>query len=978
MGSSWSFKWVLGLLLGLLVVAGCDLAITGDSETAEGLPPSVTPIFSFPTAPAVTPTAASARTSTGVPTRTALPTPTPPAAAPPLAATAIFSQVAPSVAFIDVPTSSGSGLLIADGFVLTNAHVVWPFEKVRVVFPDGSEFPDTPVAHWDRVADLALLGPIETALPLLALSSGESLPIGSDVLLIGYPGEAEEFPQPTISSGVLSRIRESELTGITFLQADAAIAGGQSGGVLLSKDGEVIGITTLSYAEDQFALAISAADALARANRLMAGEDVAGLGDRRLPTSGGQTRHVVEQGSPLAVHTFVIYAPVGTAVSVEVDGEHDASFAFSNGYGEWLEFVDDSTSGVESGSFTTEVAGPHFVHLFRESGWEPGQVEVSSNRELILYRDPDDNQVVSLGQSVWGSIDHPDDIDLFTVDLQAGEAITLHVDSVAMDPLVGVLREGGERDELVDDDDSGGGLLGYSAELHFRATESGRYLILVEDSLGYDTGGYRLSVTAASADVVPVTAPTPIPPPQEVDTPVGRMAIYQHGGEPGFSIQYPAAWEREAVDGDNAAVFVGEDGGTFTVITRDLVAEGLGRLDLDEYLEVIVQMTQEGPWGLVGDSSFAIMTPQGLPAGLLVLSAPGNAFRSSFLIHIHEESLAFQAAYISTGARHEELAPVIAYSFCTFVVGDNNDGSSESGIAECVSALEARQSELAVESESADDAEALFALGDQLARAGDYDGAIQAFTRGIELAPDSPVGYALRGQAYEIKGDAELAILDLDIALELEPGNPISYRFRASAYERLGMYERGMEDLSKAIEILPNDISLYMLRADWHWRLGRQSEALADVGEALVLNPDLAAAYNHRALIYSAGDRDDYELALKDIERALELTDPSEDEASFYNFLDTRAYIYLLQGQFNLAKADYDRVLGHGLDSPAPVLGAGLTHAGLGDRERARELLERGLEQARELQSSSPREIDPQLIDLVARAEQAVTELGSE
>lgn len=977
MGSFRSLKWVFGLMLGLLVVAGCDLAVTGDSETTVGLAPSVTPIFSFPTAPAVTPTAASARTATGVPTRTALPTPTSPAAAPPLAATAIFSQVAPSVAFIDVPTSSGSGLLIADGFVLTNAHVVWPFEKVRVVFPDGSEYPDTPVVHWDRMADLALLGPIETTLPPLALSSGESLPIGSGVLLIGYPGEAEEFPQPIISSGVLSRLRESELTGITFLQADAAIAGGQSGGVLLSKDGEVIGITTF-YAKGQFALAISAADALARANRLLAGEDVAGLGDRRLPTSGGQTRHVITQESPHAVQTFVINVPVGTAVEVHVDGEYDASFAISDGYGEWLSFVDDHTSGVESASFTTELAGPHFVHLFRESGWEPAWVQVSSNRELILYHDPDDNQVVSLGQSVRGNIDHPDDTDLFVIDLRAGNTITLHVDSVAMDPLVGIIREGGEREELVEDDDSGGGLLGYSAELHFRATDSGRYLILVEDRYAYNTGGYRLSVTPANSDVVPVTAPTPIPPPPEVDTPVGRMAVYQHGGEPEFSIQYPATWERQAVDGDNAAVFVGEDGGTFTVVTRDLVAEGLGRLELDEYLEVIVQMTQEGPWGLVGDSSFAVETPQGLPAGLLVLSAPGNAFRSSFFIHIHEESLAFQAAYISTGARHEELAPLIAYSFCTLMVGGSNEVSSESRLAECAAAVEARQAELAAEREAIDDAEALFDLGDQLARAGDYDGAIQAFTRGIELAPDSPVGYALRGQAYEIRGDAELAILDLDMALELEPGNPISYRFRASAYERLGMYERAIDDIGKAIEIEPNRLSAYMIRADWHWRLGRQSEALADVGEALVLDPDFAAAYNHRALIYSAGDRDDYDLALQDIEKALELTDPSEDEASFYNFLDTRAYIYLQQGQYDLAKADYDRVLSFGLDSPAPVLGAGLTHAGLGDRVRARELLERGLEQARELQSSRPREYDPQMIDLVARAQRVVSELGSE
>ena len=88
---------------------------------------------------------------------------------------------------------------------------------------------------------------------------------------------------------------------------------------------------------------------------------------------------------------------------------------------------------------------------------------------------------------------------------------------------------------------------------------------------------------------------------------------------------------------------------------------------------------------------------------------------------------------------------------------------------------------------------------------------------------------------------------------------------------------------------------------------------------------------------------------MEDIEKALELTDPAEDESSFYSFLDTRAYIYLQQGQYDLAKADYDRVLSYGLDSPAPVLGAGLVHAagplswvrGTGPREF--ELLKRGL-----------------------------------
>ena len=50
--------------------------------------------------------------------------------------------------------------------------------------------------------------------------------------LITYPGESEPFPQPAISQGILSRLREWEPIGMTYLQTDADISAGQSGGVL--------------------------------------------------------------------------------------------------------------------------------------------------------------------------------------------------------------------------------------------------------------------------------------------------------------------------------------------------------------------------------------------------------------------------------------------------------------------------------------------------------------------------------------------------------------------------------------------------------------------------------------------------------------------------------------------------------------------------------------------------------------------------
>ena len=101
---------------------------------------------------------------------TATPTPTP-EATPAAEATAeatpepgatlapkdILARVSPSIAFVDTPLGTGSGILIAERWLVSNAHVVWPFDEVRVVFADGTEFVDARVHAWDLMADLAVI-----------------------------------------------------------------------------------------------------------------------------------------------------------------------------------------------------------------------------------------------------------------------------------------------------------------------------------------------------------------------------------------------------------------------------------------------------------------------------------------------------------------------------------------------------------------------------------------------------------------------------------------------------------------------------------------------------------------------------------------------------------------------------------------------------------------------------------------------------
>ncbi len=190
---------------------------------------------------------------------------------PKLSSAQIFTKVSPAIAYIQTAETSGSGVLIEGRFLVTNRHVVYPSETARVVFPNGAEFDGVPVRGWELETDLAVLGPIDISMEPVPLIDGENTPIGADMYLIGYPAEFESFPQPTIVKGILSRLRQTGSGGITYFQTDASIAGGQSGGALVSDTGAVIGISGSSIADGKFALVASSADLLPRIRHLMTG-----------------------------------------------------------------------------------------------------------------------------------------------------------------------------------------------------------------------------------------------------------------------------------------------------------------------------------------------------------------------------------------------------------------------------------------------------------------------------------------------------------------------------------------------------------------------------------------------------------------------------------------------------------------------------------------------------------------------------------
>ena len=186
--------------------------------------------------------------------------------------TEIYDQISPSIVYVDTPNGTGSGILLQDGFILTNAHVVSLHSDVRVWAADGNHLA-VPVYARDWIRDLALVGPLSTNLPGLNFNTKE-MKSGDEVFLIGFPGESESQPVAAITSGIVSRTRSNRCLDLDFLQTDALIAGGQSGGALVDQFGDLVGISGLgAFTEANFALVLSAGNALEGLNQFELGLD---------------------------------------------------------------------------------------------------------------------------------------------------------------------------------------------------------------------------------------------------------------------------------------------------------------------------------------------------------------------------------------------------------------------------------------------------------------------------------------------------------------------------------------------------------------------------------------------------------------------------------------------------------------------------------------------------------------------------------
>lgn len=137
-----------------------------------------------------------------------------------------------------VEEGQGSGVIINDeGYIITNYHVVGEAFRFEVVTHDGQTYSQPELINWDEELDLALIRIDADGLSGLPLSDTEAT-VGNRVVAIGSPLGLQNF----VSEGIVGGRYEEE--GSVYIQTTAAISPGSSGGALINKYGEVVGITT--------------------------------------------------------------------------------------------------------------------------------------------------------------------------------------------------------------------------------------------------------------------------------------------------------------------------------------------------------------------------------------------------------------------------------------------------------------------------------------------------------------------------------------------------------------------------------------------------------------------------------------------------------------------------------------------------------------------------------------------------------------
>lgn len=283
------------------------------------------------------------------------------------------------------PRSLGSGFIIsADGFVLTNHHVIKDADKVIVRLSDRREL-EAEVIGSDARSDVALLKVDASDLPYVKIGESSAIEVGEWVLAIGSPFGFDH----SVTAGIVSATERSLAndTYVPFIQTDVAINPGNSGGPLFNLNGEVIGINSQIYTRSGGFMGLSFAIPM----------DVAMEVADQLRDAGSVTRGwlgvVIQEVSRDLAESFGLDKPAGALV-VNVMGDSPAQAA-----------------GLREGDVIVQFNGndialssdlPHQVGRIKPGEKARVQVVRDGRRETIIATIgvlPDEDQLAERGRS---------------------------------------------------------------------------------------------------------------------------------------------------------------------------------------------------------------------------------------------------------------------------------------------------------------------------------------------------------------------------------------------------------------------------------------------------------------------------------------------------------------------------------------------------------------------------------------------------
>jgi serine protease DegQ len=229
-------------------------------------------------------------------------------------------------------SSLGSGVIVsAEGYVLTNNHVIEAADQIEVALADGRKAPATLVGA-DPETDLAVLKLTLPNLPAITFGRAEDLAVGDVVLAIGNPFGVGQ----TTTMGIVSALGRTHLninTFENFIQTDAAINPGNSGGALIDARGNLVGINTAIYSRSGGSLGIGFAIPVSTGRQVM----------EQLITSGGVTRGYIgvepQDVTPELADAFKLSRREGVIIAGVVRGGPAAR------------------AGIRTGDIVTEVDG---------------------------------------------------------------------------------------------------------------------------------------------------------------------------------------------------------------------------------------------------------------------------------------------------------------------------------------------------------------------------------------------------------------------------------------------------------------------------------------------------------------------------------------------------------------------------------------------------------------------------------------------